>query len=964
MLKRTIAFSKRFADNPVSATTTFVNNRLADMKTVKSDYRSIKNHKKLDLLQILLVLAEHEQEKKTGPLNCGLIIEQHLLSDSGLKQILVNSDKALRNYPDSSLLLYLRTVALAHFGEHAAAHELISSAIIKSRLPSTLSHYGDKISTRRTVTFLKTWKVLDKIARDKMKWQNENSSFDNGYDKLSFLDSLDTKYSDNFDVQMALFSAEPLLEGKKEDKYLKRCLEIYNNIDSLPQKLSSIIAILKPGKRRLPNYHKSYKLAKKLYKELRPRWEYLLRPLDQGGSARNKDPKSVVKVLRMVQRLSADLGYKTDSELAINAMLSIATTPWGKSTKWLVARTVMEYEPIKYLDATTTLIKRGSEKPQSIQEIEHYMVWANHSQEYDEAIKFFEKQPNNVKRHRAGMAYVNILQRINRFHDASNIASQVIASQLVRPHNFCPITIWGIRQRVGELEFASETSDYYKMVPQPKNPKGLIFVTSRTLEQLRRTPLVVLIEWKRMGWAVIPLVEGLLPKELTGIPEIDAFNGCITLNRRLTNKSRASFNKIKNFNSKIDKGSLKWGNIDLSHALWEEATVNRRVYEVDFNCPLMKKYLGNITKWANSNAIVLSNIHDICKKLEIRTGFLISHNHRLPDALYRFYCEKYGNQDKFFCIHSANGYQNYFSNFSTNISSKAVIRNMTRYPMTRSASFPVPEKFDTYYAQNKSKVADILEIVKDVTKVNRSAVKDNDITQEAKLVLAQIRNWKEKGGKVACAFGKVVCDSSVPYDGGPVHKDMKDWINHTIECAKNSNTLLLIKPHPHEHKEEIACFINAYFEDLIEKKLPKNVIILGHRWFNIHMLKEFVDLGLIYNGTTAVELGILGIPSILCAHFAPIDYPVGHITPKSRLDYKKYVRFDKKAIVSSDLKFKSACWIYYMNSDNINQDYRYHARQITNVNLYPSYWFKEDITSYFMNGDTSVTKLALSAISK
>ena len=130
------------------------------------------------------------------------------------------------------------------------------------------------------------------------------------------------------------------------------------------------------------------------------------------------------------------------------------------------------------------------------------------------------------------------------------------------------------------------------------------------------------------------------------------------------------------------------------------------------------------------------------------------------------------------------------------------------------------------------------------------------------------------------------------------------------------------------------------------------------------MLKEFVDLGLIYNGTTAVELGILGIPSILCAHFAPIDYPVGHITPKSRLDYKKYVRFDKKAIVSSDLKFKSACWIYYMNSDNINQDYRYHARQITNVNLYPSYWFKEDITSYFMNGDTSVTKLALSAISK
>ena len=41
-------------------------------------------------------------------------------------------------------------------------------------------------------------------------------------------------------------------------------------------------------------------------------------------------------------------------------------------------------------------------------------------------------------------------------------------------------------------------------------------------------------------------------------------------------------------------------------------------------------------------------------------------------------------------------------------------------------------------------------------------------------------------------------------------------------------------------------------------------------------LAEIVDLGLVYNGTTAVEMGLLEIPCLLAGHFAPIDYPIGH----------------------------------------------------------------------------------------
>jgi capsular polysaccharide export protein len=230
--------------------------------------------------------------------------------------------------------------------------------------------------------------------------------------------------------------------------------------------------------------------------------------------------------------------------------------------------------------------------------------------------------------------------------------------------------------------------------------------------------------------------------------------------------------------------------------------------------------------------------------------------------------------------------------------------------------------------------------------------------QDAQITLARIHKWRKKGGKIACAFGKVVCDSGVPYDGGPAHANMREWINHTIESVKGSDTLLLIKPHPHELKEEIACYLNETFLDLIDQPLPENVIYLGHRWFDIHALKGFVDFGLIYNGTTAVELGVLDIPSVLCSSYAPIDYPVGHATPKNQAHYRKMVRGEIKLDVSEDLRKRAAFWLYYMNGASVTRNYRYHARQITNKFIYPSWWFKKDISSYFIQGDPEVTALA------
>ena len=324
----------------------------------------------------------------------------------------------------------------------------------------------------------------------------------------------------------------------------------------------------------------------------------------------------------------------------------------------------------------------------------------------------------------------------------------------------------------------------------------------------------------------------------------------------------------------------------------------------------------------------------------------------------RFYCEHHGDPETFFCLHASNGYENYFANFSRSFSTKCGMRNMTAHPELRTASFPIPAEFKAWYEASRKAAPMMLERVRDTTKVRRSTRTTALPPAEALAAAERVRQWKAEGGTVACAFGKVVCDMAAPTDGGPAHSNMKDWLNHTIEAVRGSRTLLLIKPHPHELRNEIATFLTEYMTDLIEVDLPDNVIIIGQDWFDLNELGELIDLGLIYNGTTAVELGLMNIPAVLCANFAPTDYPIGHVVPKDRRHYRRLVRFESPAQVPVDLPERAAAWIHYMSGDMVTIPYRYHARPLTNKVTTPPRWFEEDIVAYFKRGDANVRRLA------
>ena len=401
----------------------------------------------------------------------------------------------------------------------------------------------------------------------------------------------------------------------------------------------------------------------------------------------------------------------------------------------------------------------------------------------------------------------------------------------------------------------------------------MIVIAPRNLHQLTRYPLVVLLEMKRQGWAVVPLFEGLLPKEETGDLGLDLLNGCLTLNRRVHPAVKDRFAPVGSFEWDSGTGRLEIDGLDLSHAVWEDSAINRRRYSIDYQCPALRSYASGLAEQTRLVAMAIDHLRRHAAQYDLRVGLMSLFNHRLPDALFRFYCEKFGSPESFFYLHASNGYENYFKNFSTPVSSRFVLRNMTASPTARSASFPLPENFESYYQARRHTAGALLEKFEDVTKVKRSTAGNRGVPAEALEVDRRIAAWRASGRHVACAFGKVPFDSGVPFDGGPVHANMKDWLNDCIRAARGSDTLLLIKPHPHEMNNKIAAFPTQYFHELIEEDGGENLVMLGHNWFDLHDMKSRIDLGLIYNGTAAIELGSTRSPLHSRQPFCPGGLP-------------------------------------------------------------------------------------------
>ena len=503
------------------------------------------------------------------------------------------------------------------------------------------------------------------------------------------------------------------------------------------------------------------------------------------------------------------------------------------------------------------------------------------------------------------------------------------------------IRISSIYKSADRIKFLGETSDLINSVAQPqlREVKGVVFLATLSCVNSLAILAPCLTEIKKLGYAVVHLNFGTILNHNTGINDVDRLGSSIPA---VVGDGDIKLDWSVNF---AEREFLCEG-VNYYQGVYEHLSGRFRRFHIDTNDPSVKRIIDSQIRCADFILRICKDIDSNIVAKGLPVVLLAGNSHVSPYSIFRDYCLAQDNPRLRF-VASNVAYENYYSNLGGKFSGSMAVVDMTLHRTCRAPFLPIKERFDKWYSENIND-PHIEYRVSKLLSANRVA-REN---QEASPNLARVVSAKQQGTKIICCFGKILCDMAVPYDGGPAHTDIADWLNHTIDVVKdNPDILLLIKPHPHELRTEIALDLVEFLRDVVPAILPDNVIFLDHKEFNVAEMANLLDLAVLWNGTSSLELAIMGVPVMMCGYFGRHDYPVELIYPESRSQYADYLCSLHYTKPSSEVGRRAAALLHYMGTTDVALPNRYSRRPITNDSVGVPVWDKIALQTYLSVGD-------------
>ncbi|MEO9528642.1 hypothetical protein [Roseibium sp.] len=581
----------------------------------------------------------------------------------------------------------------------------------------------------------------------------------------------------------------------------------------------------------------------------------------------------------------------------------------------------------------------GNERMTGALWLEFYMV----TRRYDMFLRIYDAMSHADKKRQSNITrYAKVLRCMGE-HDAAQDALIKFSRRRISPAKKS-----GVLKQAQQLEFIAESGRILASVPQPRMPKGVVFLASQTCFNSLAMLIPALVEIKKQGYAVINLTEGMLPSDRTGLDYIDRFEGRIPLNL---------FTHEYDLTWEINwpEKSVRVGKFEFYQGFYERLSTQHRTFFVNLNdIAVYKDFITQLKRCDTVLSVCKQAAEELADKRGIPVSFVTGNSHVTPFSVVRDFCRQKKSPLISF-INTNIAYENYFSNLGGKYANTFCVTDMTLHENIRAPFLARRDQFEPWYEDNKNN-GTFLQQAEDLINVNRNSSTDNRSEVE---LIEYLTEQKKAGKKILCAFGKIPVDLNVPYDGGPAHEDMADWLNHTVEtCGRSEDVILLIKPHPHELRPEIALDLQEGFADLIREPLADNVRILGHREINAHVLAPHLDLALLWNGSAGLELTAKGIPVMMCSHFGRHDYPVDLIYPADRPGYEAYLKAAVFEQPDYELRKKAAFLISFMNTDEITLTNQYSLRQVTNDKIGIPQWRHDSIARFLREGDPHIKRAA------
>ncbi len=545
------------------------------------------------------------------------------------------------------------------------------------------------------------------------------------------------------------------------------------------------------------------------------------------------------------------------------------------------------------------------------------------------------------------IAYARALRGLGRFHQSLEVLRELSYETT------SPAQRVSLETEIDKIKFVTESGKILNAHPQPRFPKGVVFLASQTCYNTLAMMTPALLELKRSGYAVVNMMEGMVPYDPTGIEAIDKYAGIIPTNlfrHKLTQEWEIDWENRK----------VCVGGINFWQGFYERLSTQHRKYHIDLNEPAIFRDFLVQQRRCDMALYLCKQIYRDVVENDINATFVSGNSHVTPFSIFRDFA-RHVDDPRLGYINCNVAYESYFSNVGSKFATTMSVTDMTLHRDRRAPFLALRDKFEDWYSRNEDN-AEFRDRADQMIKVNRNNSSDNVATNKLE---DELKAARDAGKTIVCCFGKVPVDLNVPYDGGPGHLDMADWITHTVESVRNrDDILLLIKPHPHELKPEIALDLVDTFSDLIATDLPNNVRLLEHREINVHALAPYLDLAILWNGSSSLELTALGVPVMMCSFFGRHDYPVDLLYPETREQYAKFLGSKKYTTPDAELRKKAAFLISYLGTDEVSIKNNYSIRQLTNDKVGIPRWREANVKELLRNGDPSMRLVAERIVEK
>ncbi|WP_254277422.1 hypothetical protein [Halomonas sp. 3H] len=498
------------------------------------------------------------------------------------------------------------------------------------------------------------------------------------------------------------------------------------------------------------------------------------------------------------------------------------------------------------------------------------------------------------------------------------------------------------KSTVDRLRFLEQTSEIIRREEQPAQPVGYVLLASLNCFNTLAMVTPALIELKRRGYAVGSLMKGVLdqrPPSETDPSIANLFN---------------SLDRAREDGELVFDWQVDWQN---RKVIAEGVNFYQGIYENLSNVYRRASITIDEEPVASTFEIILRRCDYVlraCQLLEhaaLKTGqpivLLGSNSHVAPYSIFRDFALDRRLPNLRYVVASV-AYENYYTNLGSKTSGSMAVVDMTLHRNCRAPFLAIPDRFEHWYNDHRDS-PDVQNRFDELMAKNRTGSGNSVHSSPMANILSEARN---EGRRIVCCFGKILCDLAVPYDGGPAHSDMLDWVRHSIKVARdNPDLLLLIKPHPHELRPEIALELTEKLEDIIPKDLTDNVIVLNHAEFNAGDLAQYLDLAVLWNGTACLELTGLGVPVVMCSHFGRHDYPIPLVYPESKSDYEYLLTSAMLVSPDQELRKKAMGLLHYMGTKEVAIPNLYSRRPITNDSIGVPSWYMDKVNDFVASGD-------------